>query len=129
MSLDWNVSKIVAREGEDWTWPVYEGPDSRADGLRHGERYLNRLINCAIWWSLMIDVGDWSEKNMDMIKERTKMVMVCGIHPICSSNGDRNFTDEEYDKLVGLTTNVTTTPETKWKTRMYDLVKREAGIR
>lgn len=119
MALHWDVSEIVAREGEDYVWPrTVEGDDE--------SRRLNGFIDCAIWATIFVGLPRITEANWTSFAARCR-AWETGVGPISSSG--EPLPAEVFRRCIGLKTNASEKSLTSFKKDLGDAVLREAKTR
>ena len=118
MSLDWKVNQIKDYKSVCWT----ESPND-PDKFQ-----LSKLTDVLIWGTILVDLGEISEKNMD---EWLRRIAVCEkLHKPFGDrfetvNGKRRQrelypTREELESHIGLQTNVANRTFKQWYKKMCD---------
>ena len=98
MSLDWNAKDI--KDNDELF---------RDDGNPDG------LLETMIWFTLIIDIGDWSADNIEEVRWRIQFYEI-GFGPL---RGAGICVDkDEVNKVMGLRTNVGHKPRRTWMARM-----------
>lgn len=92
MSLDWNVSAVAAREGDDFVWP--KGPDS--------EQRLNGWLECVIWGTMFTGICVLTDANIREFATRLR-AWESAVGAISASRDPVPF--DVITRCVGLRTN------------------------
>jgi len=96
MSLNWNVAKITAREGQAFVWPAC-GPND--------EQVLRGEIECMIWATMFVGLNKITEANAEAFAARlASWEAIAG--PISASG--KPLSAALVRKCVGLETNANT---------------------
>lgn len=101
MSLTWDVSTIVAREGEDYVWPRAEHADPNY-GIKAGDRRLSGVTECLIFATMFVGMNRITAANWSTFASRLRTwETVAG--PISSNR--QPITTEHVRRHIGLATN------------------------
>lgn len=119
MSLDWNVSNI-----ENYRDKCYI-----EDGVaENGEKMyrLNGTTEALIWSTMLIDMGEITEKNAQEFYSRIHIWEALNVPMIIRTDSKGISPKDVYDH-IGLKTNVNTTTFAKWRTRVMKSAVEDAG--
>ena len=110
MSLNWNISEI--KDSDALCWREV-----------NGETQLAPTTECMIWATMIVDIGEITEKNAMRFAERLyQWETIVGT---ISSDGER-LTFADVKAHIGLRTNVITTSDAKWRKRISSKLEEKA---
>lgn len=116
MALHWDVSAIVAREGEDFVWPMEREGDEES-------RRLNGAIECVIWATIFVGMSRITEANWATFAARTR-AWERGVGHLSGSG--EPLPADLFRRCVGLTTNASPKSLTAFEKDLGKAVLREA---
>jgi hypothetical protein len=114
MALHWDLSKI--KDYKDICW-IEDGANKR----------LNYITESIIWTTIIVDLGEITEKNLD--EWRWRLAFLSQFDQgllIIEDSKPRNPTKEELTAHIGLSTNVSTRTRREFIKRWVDVLSRNA---
>lgn len=112
MSLDWNITKCKINNTKDITDDEWN------------------VLQSVIFTSMYVDMGSITESNWEDFYARTYAWERTAGSALCRFEGDKKIpvylTPEDIHKWIGLSTNVITTTEAKFKSKIADIMKDNA---
>lgn len=112
MSLDFNYTAV--QEPEKYVF------DPETDEFRGA-------FNCITLGLLCLGMGSITAKNIDTLEFRTEILKRVGIPLGGTQEGDWWPTREDFEHLIGLTTNADRLTDAQFKKRVWAMLEREAN--
>lgn len=122
MALHFEFTNIENREEVCYLTAEKDDPNR---GIKKGEKYIRPMLDAVIWASIFLGLGELTKKNIDRWVERFE------IHRRLFGSvfvDDYQVTRADLEQFIGLTTNVVTESDAKWKNRNWSRIREEARM-
>jgi hypothetical protein len=120
MSLNWDITRI--KDKDSVCWKIATADDSYRQ-IKQGEQYLNPVTEALIFRTMIVGIGEITERNAGNFYCRSRLLDAFGSHPLSQPTAagvsePRGFTIDEVRAHIGLRTNVIDENETAWRKRI-----------